>query len=271
MQKLNILIAYPYMKPDTISFLNDNKDHIRFLLDSGAFTAWKANKTISLDEYCNFIERLPFKPWRYFNLDVVGNPEASYGNYETMLNRGLNPIPVFTRGEDIRMIDEYYKTSDVIAIGGLVGTEKNTGFLKGIMNKIGNRKVHWLGFVRHNFVNNYKPYMCDASSWSHASRNGDLKVYLGKGIIKNYRRKDFINKPDQNILSILNSYDIKADDLKSMANWKSHKWLTKIASRMWVRRSLESEKYINTYLFLACASTHDLNYCLDGYKKEMKI
>jgi hypothetical protein len=268
--KLNILIAYPYMKPEVIRVLNNNQDKVRFLLDSGAFTAWKAGKPVSLDAYCKFIESLPFKPWRYFTLDVIGNPEASFENYQTMLKRGFSPIPIFTRGEDIKMIEEYYKTSNVLGIGGLVGTQGNKGFVKGIMNIIGDRKVHWLGFVRHDFVNHYKPYMCDASSWSHASRNGDLKVYLGRGIIKSFRRKDFINKPDQKYLNLLKSYDINQSDLTNDANWKSHVWLNKNAARMWVRRSLETHKFLKSHLFLACASIDDLSFMFDGYNKEVK-
>jgi hypothetical protein len=37
---INILVAYPYLKQDSINLLNNNKKDIRFLLDSGAFTAW---------------------------------------------------------------------------------------------------------------------------------------------------------------------------------------------------------------------------------------
>lgn len=270
MSKLNILVAYPYMKPNVIRLLDENKHQIRFLLDSGAFTAWKAGKPIQLDDYCRFIESLPFKPWRYFTLDVIGDPEKSFLNYQKMIERGFNPIPIFTRGEKIEIIDEYYKTSDVLGIGGLVGTKGNEGFVKGIMNKIGNRKVHWLGFVRHNFVNHYKPYMCDASSWTHASRNGDLKVYLGQGKIKSFRRSDFILKPKEDVLKLFRSYDITEKELSSASNWKSARWLNETAGRMWIRRSIESEKILKTHLFLACASTLDIELLLNGYKKEIK-
>lgn len=267
---LNILIAYPYMKKNVIEILKNNSNKIRFLLDSGAFTAWKANKSITLNEYCNFIDSLPFKPWKYFTLDVVGNPKKSFENYSEMLKRGYNPIPIFTRGEDISMIDEYYKTSEIIGIGGLVLTKGNKGFVKGIMNKIGNRKVHWLGFVQQDFVNHYKPFMCDASSWSHASRNGDLKVYLGAGKIKSYRKIDFITKPSEGILKILKSYDITEEELSKKANWASASWLNNCAARMWVRRSIESENKIGTKLFLACANAVDVSMLLNGYEKEKK-
>jgi len=38
-------------------------------------------------------------------------------------------VPIFTRGEDPSVLDDYYKTSDVVGIGGLVGTQGNKGFV----------------------------------------------------------------------------------------------------------------------------------------------
>ncbi len=265
---LNLLVAYPYMKPDVVKMINANKRKVRFLLDSGAFTAWKAGKMIELDDYCMFIEKLPFKPWRYFTLDKVGDPEGSLKNYELMIKRGFNPVPIFTRGENPKMIDEYYKSSDVVGIGGLVGTQGNKGFVKAIMKVIGTRKVHWLGFVRHDYVNFYKPYMCDASSWSHASRNGDLKLYIGQGKIKSIRRGDFMTRPDPQILRILNTYGISQQTIASNKFWTSWRDLNQAAAQMWVRRSIESEKFLKTYLFLACATIQDIEMLLNGFQKE---
>lgn len=265
---LNVLVAYPYLREKESDVLRRESERTRFLLDSGAFTAWKAGKPISLDEYCRFIESLPVRPWRYFTLDVVGNPTESLKNYEIMRARGFTPVPIFTRGAPVSMLDEFYKTSDVVGIGGLVGTEGNLGFVKGIMRLVGSRKVHWLGFVRHNFINHYRPYMADASSWSHASRNGDLKVYMGKGVIKSFRKKDMIARPSREVLELFATYGVSPRELQTEANWKSHHWLNALAARMWVRRSLETERAIGTKLFLAGASATDLELMYAGYRKE---
>ena len=265
---LNLLIAYPYLGPKEIEAIKRNQSSIRFLLDSGAFTAWKSGKPIDIDEYSKMLTTIPIEPWRYFTLDVIGDAVGSMKNYETLISRGFKPIPIFTRGAPIEMLDQYYSTSDVVGIGGLVGTPKNLGFVKGIMRYVGKRKVHWLGFVRHAFINHYRPYMADASSWSHASRNGDLKVYMGKGVIKSFRRKDMLEKPSREILELFYSYGVEPKELAREANWKNHRWLNTIAARMWVRRSIESEKHLGTKLFLAAASIHDIELILEGYRKE---
>ncbi len=158
--KLNILVAYPYINKMMIETVTEHEGSIRWLVDSGAFTAWKAGKEVSIDAYCKFIEGLPVAPWRYFTLDVIGNPKASMANYEVMLKRGFNPIPIFTRGEDPSVLDEYYKTSDVVGVGGLVGTKGNKGFVNGIMKHVGGRKVHWLGFTNAEYIKHYKPPIC---------------------------------------------------------------------------------------------------------------
>ena len=75
--RLNFLVAYPYCKPDVFEVLKNQTLPYRFLLDSGAFTAHNAGKVITLDDYCRFIEAMPIKPWRYFQLDVVGDPDKT--------------------------------------------------------------------------------------------------------------------------------------------------------------------------------------------------
>lgn len=41
---LNALVAYPYATGPMLKRLAEFKDSVRFVLDSGAFTAWKAMK-----------------------------------------------------------------------------------------------------------------------------------------------------------------------------------------------------------------------------------
>jgi hypothetical protein len=199
-----------------LSILYENRDKIRFVLDSGAFTAWKAGKPISLDDYCRFIEKLPFEPWRYFTLDIIGDPIGTLKNYDIMRQRGFKPVPIFTRGDDLSIIDEYYKTSDVVGIGGLVGTNNNTGYVKGIMPYIGERKVHWLGFTRLDFIAHYQPYMCDSSSVASSSRYGEISVWSGK---KWYRLSKKTKIDSQLSYLLKNDYNIDVMRLFSKRSW----------------------------------------------------
>lgn len=270
MEKLRILVAYPYMNAEVIKFLDERKDSIMFLLDSGAFTAWKAKKEIRVEDYITFIKSLPIKPWRYFNLDKIGDPKGTHENYLKMLDAGLKPLPVFTRGEDVSMIDEYYKTSDVLGVGGLVNTKGSRGYVKGIMEHIGSRKVHWLGFTNSSFVNAYKPYMCDCSSWSYATRYGDLIIYAGGGKVEGYHRTVFKKRPPPKLYNLIKSYGIDPAILSKEESWRSS-FVHDFAAQCWVRRSLESHKKLGTDMFLACASISDLKAMWAGFEKEMSL
>lgn len=269
MSKLNILVAYPYMKGSTINVLNDRQKDITFLLDSGAFTAWKSGKPISIDEYCRFIDSLPFKPWRYFTLDVIGDAHKSFENYELMRKRGLTPIPIFTRGEDLSMLDEYYKTSDVVAIGGLVGTPGNKGFVKGIMSKVDGRKVHWLGFNAKEFIHHYKPYTCDSSSWSSAVRFASCKLYVKNGEWIQVDKMDFAKRPSDKILQTITEYGINPKRLANAGEWKNSGKgdyaLEVLTCRSWVKYQIDLRNKLGVEFFLACAAEWQIKQMLESF------
>mgnify|MGYP003110595691 FL=1 len=145
---LNILVAYPYCTEQLLNSLKVKNIEIRFLLDCGAFTAFFTGKKIELDDYCKFVETCDPKPWRYFSLDVIGNPEKTAKNFEIMLKRGFKPVPIYTPGEDKQAIDYFYSKSDVVGFGGINNFDgkKRKGYIKGIMNYEKGRKVHFLGF-----------------------------------------------------------------------------------------------------------------------------
>ena len=272
-QKLNILVAYPYMTPPVQKILMENQGHIRFVLDSGAFTAWKAGKPIALDDYCRFIESLPFAPWRYFTLDVIGDPHASMQNYETMLKRGFKPVPIFTRGEDPSVLDDYYKTSDVVGIGGLVGTGGNKGFVNGIMRHVNGRKVHWLGFTSIDFIKKYRPYMCDSSSWSASIRYGRLNFYQGCGRFKMVGKKHFNPAPSREILDLIAKHGIDRTAFAKKEHWinsGANKAIQLIGVRSWLMYSSDIEKNIGTKLFLAGSSINDVQWFIDSFNWNKK-
>jgi len=269
-EKLNILVAYPYMDKRTIELLSANKDRVRFLLDSGAFTAWKAGKEIKLDDYCKFIESLPFAPWRYFTLDKIGDPEGSMENYQTMLSRGFNPVPIFTRGESIEALDEYYKTSDVVGIGGLVGTDKNRGFVNGVMKHVGNRKAHWLGFTRPDYIKHYRPFMCDSSNYSRGSRFGIVDLYYGNGDIKPITRADAHKKITPEIARKYKNYGFDLYELIKPEGWRKSKIITEIGTWSYVEFSMDCEKHLGTHLFLAMSGASTITLALEAHNSLTK-
>lgn len=260
------------MKKPLVDILNKNKSDVDFILDSGAFTAWKAKKEIKLDDYCRFIESLPFVPDRYFMLDVIGNPSATMKNYELMLKRGFKPVPVFTRGEDVSILEEYFKTSDMVGIGGLVGTEGNKGFVKGIMEIAKNRKVHWLGFARINYVEKLRPYSVDCSTWANGLRFGQIQFYsftsrrimtLGKAQLSNPKIKDMLYREKD-------YYGVTLKEIFNLDDWyHSGKNLTiteRLSYKSSVAISMIVKKHYGTNYSIAVASENQADGFIQAYK-----
>jgi hypothetical protein len=244
------------MTDKVTELISNNIDKLDFLLDSGAFTAWKAGSSIDLNDYIRFIKDLNFKPWGYFNLDVIGDGHASYSNYKKMLDKDMNPIPVFTRGEDVKMIEKYYETSDVIAVGGLVGTRSNKGYVKSLMEIINGRKVHWLGFTNKDLVRHFKPYSIDSSSLSASARYGIFQMYNETdNTWLQLARKDFKNRPTKKIQDIVESYGVKPQSLAKMDSWVWPEGKpTEISYKSNIRYSWELQKRCGTKYFLAAIS-----------------
>lgn len=264
--RLNVLVAYPYMNPQVIEGLTKLGPELRFVLDSGAFTAWKAGKPIELDDYCRFLEGLPVKPWRYFTLDVIGDPEGTMRNYETMLARGFKPVPIFTRGEDSSVLEDYYKTSDVVGIGGLVGTPNNRGFVRGIMRHVADRKVHWLGFTDLDFIKVYRPYMCDSSTWESGPRFGCLKLYMGRGRFLTIKRDQFGEKPSQAVLDRIRSLGIDPFLLAKRDGWYGGPTaLRSLCARNGIAFSVDVERQTGTKMFLATATDLAVTLLTQGF------
>lgn len=266
--KLNILVAYPYMKKNLVEGLVKHGDRINFLLDSGAFTAWKSGKPIELNQYCDFLDSLPMKPWRYFALDVVGDPKATMSNYEKMLERGYKPMPVFTPSQDFADIDRYYQTSDLIGCGGLTDKYGSDGirYLTKVMNHVKGRKIHLLGYTKPDYIKHFRPFSCDSSSWTRAQRYGLCDLYVGNGTYLSFTRRQAASHPKPHIIEAIKRLGFSLSDFMLEENWRKSRNIARIASaRSWTKYMIDAKKAINTNIFLALGALDDLELALENW------
>lgn len=250
-----------------MNFVKQNQDSICLTVDSGAFSAFKLKKNVNLEEYCNFILKNKDIIFKYFSLDVIGNPEKTRENLKIMLDKGLNPIPVFTRGDNPKYISDYYKNSDIIGIGGLVGTNAPKQQIKYLMeNFCLNKKVHWLGYTGINLIKYYKPYMCDSSSWTYGARYGRVQIYDGEGDIENFLSPKIKNiKKKADFLTLIKLQN-KFPEIQNFEDVFIKKGLIeKISASSWVERSIEVEERIGTKIFLVCTSLDMIKLLLNTY------
>lgn len=223
--KLNVLVAYPYWRKPIIDAMRAMpKEDRRLIVDSGAFTAWNTGKPIHLDDYCRFLDSIEdLRPFHAVQLDVFGDPEASYKNLLIMRERGYDVMPVFTRGESLERLEEFYEMTDYIMFGGIVIGGKNREYVKWWLNRNQGRKAHWLGFVNIPFIKRYKPESVDSSSWNSASRFGNVSVWDGRYGIKTIHKKVFAQRPPDNVIHSMLKVGATPRMIQNLA--KSDAWI----------------------------------------------
>ena len=279
--KLNVLMSYPYMTKDAREYL-EGKDpgQFRLIVDSGAYSAWTKGRRVDLKEYVSFLKNLP-TDWdlRTVQLDVIGNPEATYANWQTMLSAGLSDVmPVFTRGADPGVLEEFYKFAKVIMFGGIVKGEKNREYIKWFTEQNNDRPVHWLGFVDVPFLLRYRPYSVDSSAISTTQRYSRMSYYMGGGVLSGINRVDFTRAPKKAFLKSTRARGFTTDEIRLLG--EESKWhggartLAKgngtgfasfVSFAHHVYRAIDVERNIGTRIYLAFATKLELEASFDAY------
>lgn len=146
-----------------------------YFLDSGAFAAFTRDVKIDIHEYIEFIKKNEKSIRIYAALDVIGDAEASKKNYDIMKKAGLDPIPTFHFGGDLKILEYYCENSDYIALGGLVPLTTQKAKMKKWLSVCWNVilpylkkkkiKVHAFGVLNPEILACFPFYSADGSSW----------------------------------------------------------------------------------------------------------
>ena len=165
-----------------------NEKKVDLFLDSGAFSALTQGVEIDIQEYIKFIKEHEDVIDIYANLDVIGSAEGTWKNQITMEKAGLNPMPVYHYGEDVKWLKRYLKRGyDYIALGGLVGASSSA--LKSWLDPIWKDylttddgmpiiKVHGFGLTSLTLMKRYPWYSVDSTSWVVTGRMGSIMIPL---------------------------------------------------------------------------------------------
>lgn len=161
------------------------ENKVNLFLDSGAFSAWSQGKEIDIQEYIQFIKKHEKVIDVYANLDVIGDPEATWQNQLIMEEAGLSPLPCFHYGSPKKYLKRYVEKYEYISLGGMVPIS-NTGLIKWLDsiwteiitdNKgIPRVKVHGFGLTSLKLMMRYPWYSVDSTSWVVTGRLGSIYV-----------------------------------------------------------------------------------------------
>jgi hypothetical protein len=254
--KVSILISYVAWSKDIEEELRRREGQYNLYLDSGAFTAYKQGIEIDFDEYCAFVRSPPVHIDRYFMLDVIGDPVKTRRNLDKMWRKGVRPIPIFTRGQNINEFGGLYGISDLVALGGIAGTNGAREYVKWIMPHVGDRKVHWLGFSDLDFLKHYAPYACDTLVYASAGLYSRGVLY-GRDA-RSFTRKSYTKVPGLRKYCLdrgLDYYSLKSEEI----GWRNrHDWGTaqQISALSFLEFAKRMEVDRGVHIHLVAMGTH---------------
>lgn len=196
-----LLISYYYSRDKDLDALVKKvmgPSGVELFADSGAFSAWSQNKTLSVQEYGEWLLK-----WRhlftvYANLDVKGDVDAGLRNQEYLESIGLVPLPVFHAGEPYSVLQGMINRYSYIALGGTAGGTSGESaqmryLVKAFAMGKGQVGYHGFGTTRWSILKALPWYSTDSSSWSSGVRYGGVSFFSErkgvwyKGSLGNYQ------------------------------------------------------------------------------------
>lgn len=189
-----ILLSYFYWKNKVEKVKDFMRSGMEVFIDSGAFSAKSSGASISLNNYCAFLNEV--KAPYYAGLDVIGDAVATQNNQIQMEEMGFNPIPTFHLGSTIHKLDFLLKYP-YIALGGLVfeeGIENHLDLVwRILLQNNPNVKVHGFGVTNIDFLKRYPWYSIDSSSYSSFRRFRRETILWDNFNFKTLEKTEFYN------------------------------------------------------------------------------
>lgn len=268
----NILVSYAYTGKApkfNDAVMNESvKGNANVMIDSGAFTIYNAKKVskLNLDSYCTYLETNAHKVEKYVMLDVIKNEQKTRQNYHTMLDRGFNPMYVFTEYDnDWEFLNEAVQNQKHLCVAGGV-TNRGDWMLKRYQDVYKNSKadIHALGFVQYNDIFRLPLHSVDSSSWLQSSEvYGILNWFEDK--IKSVRYIDILTKKKKMPIGLkqaLEELKVTPKDFSDLDNHKGARSIGTMLNAVAYTKYQQYAKRLGLNLFLAIANTHQLNVLL---------
>ena len=271
--RFNVLVSFALAKLKEIeSFMQQAPPETNLMIDSGAFSVKTVGAEITIPEYVEFIESLPVTPYGYMTLDVLGDSDKTLANYLKLKEKGLDPIPIFTRGAHLSELEEY-RDSKIIALGNLGASKVNYfAWIDRVKAELRARDIdatlHLLGKTEASLIHRWRPSSVDASSWN-TSRWGLMTLYGGGGKFINVHKKNLPRKIKEHpwLVSLIRSHGLRLTDCFKESKWRGGSPISEIAAAVaWLRYAEDIEARYGTKVFLATMGSK-LPYLLDHHKE----
>lgn len=176
----NALVSYHHLKNETL----DEFDQLRFIGDSGAYSALSTGATIDNAELAEWGHRWRHRLAWVAALDVIGDAAATRRNWTDIVEQHhLDAIPTMHFGEPAAVMDYYAERGvDFMGLGGLAGLRsppKAMRWLVGVFRHAQRNhpqmRFHGWGVTANDLLR-LPWFSVDSSSWSSGFRYGRLTL-----------------------------------------------------------------------------------------------
>lgn len=183
--QLRILLSYwGYRESDLdgIFAKNFRAPYPEAFADSGAFSADAKGETIRVEDYIAWLGKWSHLFCTCANLDVIGNPEATWENQQRIEAAGFPVLPVFHTGEPWKWLDHYLERYTYIALGGMVPYARYPKVLmpwliRCFQRAEGRAVFHGFGATSWAVISNLPWYSVDSSTWGTGFRFGQVPLF----------------------------------------------------------------------------------------------
>lgn len=181
---INALVSFHYFADIDIAEMK--AWGLRIIGDSGAFSALSQGTPIDRYAFSEWAARWSRSLTWVASLDVIGDAEGSWDNYEWLRGRGLNVVPTIHYGESPELIDRYAADGvDFIGLGGMVGRKSEPqrllrwtlGMFRYAREHHPEIRFHGWGVTHPDLLMNLPWFSVDSSGFSAAYRYGRLTLF----------------------------------------------------------------------------------------------
>lgn len=166
----SVLVSYIYLKEWQRA--RHECDIREWVMDSGAFSAFKSGKKIDLQQFIDTcLELLDHDPLlvEVYGLDVIDDWERGLRNVEEMWRQGIEAIPTYHKGEPEEVLLHIGQTYPKIALSGTGGQpmhrKEKVRFFGQCFTRVWPCKIHGFAVVDRECLRSMPFHSVDSSSW----------------------------------------------------------------------------------------------------------
>jgi len=263
---MNILFSYAFVSRNMLRFIEGaGGDAATIIFDSGAFSVARAGAHIMIGEYMHVCRQISPHLLGYIMLDVAGDKEGTKRNLDVFLEKGLEPMPVWTFDanlDDLAFLKDRMPSKQICVAGG-ADSERiwMAARYKVARDNLGDDVfIHGLGFTAKDTAATAVDSV-DSSTHQEGQRRGILAFHdPDSGQLRRVKSEVFRAKAFKDLPSWVQDVVVRGELQETLAVSRQSgdfSWVHSLSTLSWVDFALHLKQH-GIRLFFACTDIRQL-------------